>query len=59
MAMIHFLNVKIGGCSLIEHASGHITVFNVYLVKTPEPKVETKFAPLAIMEPGITKEFTP
>ena len=29
MATIHFLNVKDGDCSVIEHNSGHVTVIDV------------------------------
>ena len=29
MATIHFLNVKEGDCSIIEHNSGHKTVIDV------------------------------
>ena len=29
MPTIHFLNVKQGDCSVIQHASGHVTVIDV------------------------------
>lgn len=35
MATLHFLNVKEGDCSIIEHASGRVTVMDVYVMRLP------------------------
>ena len=40
MATIHFLNVKEGDCSIIEHNSGHTTVIDVCNAKPVEPLQE-------------------
>ena len=36
MGIVHFLNVKHGDCSVIQHATGHVTVIDVCNAKTPE-----------------------
>lgn len=57
MATIHFLNVKEGDCSVIEHNSGHITVIDVCNAKTRELLTEAVLARLATAERGITGNF--
>ena len=52
MAIIHFLNVKEGDCSIIEHNSGHVTVIDVCNAKTPEPVMEALSAMFATAERG-------
>ena len=47
MPTIHFLNVKQGDCSIIEHGSGRVTVIDVCNAKpsdSPESKSEMAFA---------------
>ncbi|WP_041584971.1 ComEC/Rec2 family competence protein [Syntrophus aciditrophicus] len=41
MPVVHFLNVKEGDCSIIEHTSGHISVIDVCNARkeTPESKI--------------------
>lgn len=57
MATIHFLNVKEGDCSIIEHNSGHKTVIDVCNAKTVEPMAEALMATMAKSERGITGNF--
>lgn len=57
MARIHYLNVKQGDCSLIEHNSGHATVIDVCNAKPPEPIAEALLATLAKAERGISGNF--
>ncbi len=57
MATIHFLNVRNGDCSVIEHNSGHITVVDVCNAKSPEPVMEAELARLAGMEHGFTGNY--
>lgn len=38
MALIHFLNVKQGDCSIIEHNTGHVTVIDVCNAKADTPQ---------------------
>ena len=40
MAIIHFLNVKDGDCSIIKHNSDRVTVIDVCNAKIPEPENE-------------------
>ena len=61
MARIHFLNVKDGDCSIIEHNSGHVTVIDVCNAKNTE--TDSDFASsivsirLKAKERGITGDF--
>ena len=57
MATIHFLNVKEGDCSMIEHNSGHVTVIDVCNAKVPEPLTEAISAMRAKNERGIKENF--
>ena len=36
MGVVHFLNVKDGDCSIIQHATGHVSVIDVCNAKPPE-----------------------
>lgn len=54
MATIHYLNVKEGDCSVIEHNSGHVTVIDVCNAKPPEPGTEALGAALSKFERGIS-----
>ncbi len=38
MAKFHFLNVKEGDCSIIEHNSGHVSVIDICNARLPEKK---------------------
>lgn len=40
MPIVHFLNVKTGDCSLIEHRSGHLSVIDVCNAYVPNPMLE-------------------
>ena len=44
MPTIHFLNVKSGDCSIIEHYSGHKTVIDVCNARSAKPATEELFA---------------
>ena len=57
MARIHFLNVKEGDCSVIEHYSGHKTVIDVCNAKAVEPVQEALITVMAKSERGITGNF--
>lgn len=57
MPTIHFLNVKDGDCSIIEHYSGHKTVIDVCNATPPEPIAEAVAAGLAKAERGISGNF--
>lgn len=57
MATIHYLNVKEGDCSVIEHNSGHVTVIDVCNAKPPEPGTEALAAALSKFERGISGNF--
>jgi beta-lactamase superfamily II metal-dependent hydrolase len=37
MPTFHYLNVKQGDCSIIQHTSGHVTVIDVFNAKKPTP----------------------
>ncbi len=55
MATIHYLNVKEGDCSVIQHNSGRITVIDVCNAKAPETeesKVAMSLAKAATRVPG-------
>ena len=55
MPTIHFLNVKQGDCSVIEHISGHVTVLDVCNAKPSEAELEKSVRQLA--ESGILGNF--
>jgi len=57
MATIHFLNVKEGDCSIIEHNSGHKTVIDVCNASPPEVVEVTLTAAMAKSERGISGNF--
>ena len=57
MATIHFMNVKEGDCSIIEHNSGHKTVIDVCNAKPVALIEETLLASLAKSERGISGNF--
>lgn len=57
MPTIHFLNVKEGDCSIIEHYSGHKSVIDVCNAKPPEPIAEAVAAEFAKAERGISGNF--
>ena len=57
MATIHFLNVKEGDCSIIEHNSGHVTVIDVCNAKPTDPLLEVLGAKRARFERGISGNF--
>ena len=57
MATIHFLNVKEGDCSIIEHNSGHTTVIDVWNAKPVEPVQEALLETMAKSERGISGNF--
>ena len=57
MATIHFLNVREGDCSIIQHKSGHTTVIDVCNAKPVEPQQEALMATMAKSERGISGNF--
>jgi hypothetical protein len=57
MPTIHFLNVKYGDCSIIEHYSGHKTVIDVCNATSSEPISEAITAGFAKAERGISGNF--
>lgn len=57
MATIHYLNVKDGDCSIIEHNSGNRSVIDVCNAKPIELLVEIISAELAKAERGINGDF--
>lgn len=57
MAKIHFLNVKDGDCSVIEHNSGHVTVIDVCNAKPTEALTEALTVAFAKAERGISGNF--
>ncbi len=56
MAIIHFLNVKNGDCSIIEHNSGHVTVIDVYNAKAFDPS-DASFSAHELVEEYIRGNF--
>ena len=46
----HFLNVKDGDCSVIEHGSGHVSVIDVCNARKPENKRDMSFAEYQYLE---------
>lgn len=57
MATIHFLNVKEGDCSIIEHNSGHTTVIDVCNAKPVKLLQEALLATMDKSERGISGNF--
>ena len=57
MATIHFLNVKQGDCTVIQHNSGRVTVIDVCNASPPEAVVEALTAAMAKSERGISGNF--
>lgn len=57
MSKIHFLNVKLGDCSVIKHNSERVTVIDVCNAKPPNVLVEKSIADMAILERGISGNF--
>ncbi len=57
MATIHFLNVKEGDCSVIQHNSGHVTVIDVCNATPGAPLAEALMAQLATAERGAAGNF--
>ena len=57
MPTIHFLNVKEGDCSILEHYSGHKTVIDVCNAKPVESLQELLVALMAKSERGISGNF--
>lgn len=57
MATIHFLNVKEGDCSVIQHNSGHTSVIDVCNAKAVEPLQEALLSQWAKSERGISGNF--
>jgi len=57
MPKIHYLNVKEGDCSIIEHYSGHKTVIDVCNAKPIESLAEAVTATMAKSERGISGNF--
>lgn len=55
MPTIHFLNVKQGDCSVIEHISGHVSVLDVCNAKPADTEIEKSIRTLA--ESGILGNF--
>ena len=56
MAIIHFLNVNNGDCSVIEHKSGHVTVIDVCNAKAFDPSDES-FSAHELVEQSIRGNF--
>lgn len=57
MPAIHFLNVKEGDCSVIQHYSGHVTVIDVCNAKPVEILTEALSAQMALSEGGVLGNF--
>lgn len=57
MSRIHYLNVKDGDCSIIQHYTGHITVIDVCNAKPTEPLVEAIKMAAARLEGGIQGNY--
>ena len=57
MSTIHFLNVKEGDCSIIEHSNGHKTVIDVCNAKPVETLAEATLVELAKTDRGIGGNF--
>ena len=47
MPIVHYLNVKEGDCSIIQHGSGRISVIDVCNARDPDaPGIATALSPL-------------
>ena len=46
----HFLNVKDGDCSVIEHGSGHVSVIDVCNARKPDNNRDMSFAEYQYLE---------
>ena len=57
MPTIHFLNVKAGDCSIIEHYSGHKTVIDVCNANPSEVVVDAMLTEFAKTDRGISGNF--
>ena len=57
MAIVHFLNVKQGDCSVISHNSGRVTVIDVCNAKSPDVQIEELTAKIAQLDSGISGNF--
>ncbi len=57
MATIHFLNVKLGDCSVIKHNSERVTVIDVCNAKPTDELVEKSLTEAAKLERGISGNF--
>lgn len=57
MPTIHYLNVKQGDCSVIQHASGHVSVIDVCNAKPVAPLTEAVLRGFAKAEKGIGGNF--
>ena len=57
MATIHFLNVKQGDCSIINHDSGRVTVIDVCNAKPPDVHAEIGIVVRAQLEKGLNGNF--
>jgi competence protein ComEC len=52
MPVVHFLNVKEGDCSIIEHGSGHVSVIDVCNARKPDDSISAKLEKLAMKAAG-------
>jgi competence protein ComEC len=57
MRRLHFLNVKNGDCSIIQHSSGRVTVLDVCNARSPELFTESMLADAAAREVGLLGNF--
>jgi len=57
MPIVHFLNVKQGDCSLIEHSSGHLTVIDVCNASEPNRLQEAIVKRMAAAFKGVRGDF--
>lgn len=57
MPTIHFLNVKEGDCSVVKHASGHVTVIDVSNAKPVDHVEEASLRALAKSDRGVARNF--
>jgi len=52
MSKVHFLNVKEGDCSIIEHASGHVSVIDVCNARKEETSLAARIAEMIVKSAG-------
>ena len=57
MAFVHYLNVRNGDCSIIQHNSGNVTVIDVSNAKPVNELLERTEIEFSIMEKGINGNF--